>query len=235
MLNRLLSGILSLILLFFSQHACAHRDDYIDETLVYLTLEKHELELEYWLDSGHRSQPTGRYIRHNIAAEWGVTDQWMVYGRLTTINDNGSRLDSARVETRYRFSDEGVMPIDVAASLEINAQREADNSTTTAVEPRLILSRDFGEKLNLTSNFSEEIPVDTGKPVFLTALGARYNWTNLLRVGSELQYNFDEHAGSVIPQVWLAFEKDVTLKLGYSVGFDKEPGDFARLALEVEL
>lgn len=228
--------MLLLAVVLYTQEASAHRDDYINETLVYLTLERSELEAEYWFDLGRPSGDGGDFTRHNAALEWGKTDHWMVDGRATIVSKDGERtnFDSARLESRYRFFDEGALPVDIAASFEVNSERVSDGSTTVGVEPRLILSKDFGEKLNLTVNLSEEIPFNSESPVFLVAFGSRFNWTNFIRVGSEFQYNFDKHAGSVIPQLWLAFPRDVTVKIGYSIGVDQEPDDFVRAALEVE-
>jgi len=225
---------LTLALFLCTREASAHRDDYLNETLVYLTLGQKEVEAEYWYDRGYRPEDGSDFTRHNGAIEWGITDHWMVDGRITAISDAGTDFDSARVETRYRFSDEGTLPIDVAASFEVNSEREPDGSTTVNLEPRALLSRDFAEKFNVTANFSEEIPLDSGTPAFLAALGGRYNWSNLVRVGSELQYNFDQQIGAVIPQLWFAFPREITLKIGYSHGVDQAPADFVRVALEVE-
>lgn len=229
-------GMLLISMVLSTREASAHRDDYLNETLVYLTLERSEIEAEYWFDHGRKSGGRGDFSRHNTALEWGITDRWMVDGRATVVSEDrqGTNFDSARLESRYRFLDEGVLPVDIAASFEVNSAREPDGSTTVGIEPRLILSRDFGEKLNLTANLSEEIPLDSGSPAFLAAFGSRFNWTKLVRVGSELQYNFDERSGQVVPQVWLAFPRDVTVKIGYSIGVDREPDDFFRVALEVE-
>jgi len=219
-----------------SSPAQAHKDDYLDETLVYLTLERNELEAEYWLDRGRHAASGAHFLRHNVAMEWGITDHWMVDGRATGISDDGrsTEYDSSRVESRYRFLDEGDRLLDVAVSLEVNSERESDGSTTTAVEPRLIISHDFGEKTNLTLNLSEETPLDSGTPAFLAAFGNRIDLTRLVRVGSEFQYDFMAGAGAAIPQVWLTFPHEVTLKLGYSVGLGLEPDDYVRAALEIE-
>lgn len=232
----------TLILLSVSAGICprqasAHRDDYLDETLVYLTLAPHEHEVEYWFDHGTGSGPESGLIRHNAALEWGVTGHFMVDGRLTIASRNrdGTRFDSGRVESRYRFSDEGTNPVDVAASLEINAERDPDGSTSYGVEPRLVLSRDVREVLNFTVNLSEEVPLDSDERAFLTSFGSRFNWTSLVRAGAELHYDFNNHAGAVIPQLWFAFGHDTTLKLGYSRGFDRDTLDFIRGALEVEI
>ncbi|MFQ5714356.1 MAG: hypothetical protein ACE5GU_10025 [Candidatus Scalinduaceae bacterium] len=228
-------GMLLISVVLCTREASAHRDDYLNETLVYLTLERSELEAEYWFDHGRQSGDHRDFSRHNTAFEWGIIDSWMVDGRVAVVSEEGkgTNFDSARLESRYRFLDEGVLPVDIAASFEVNSERESDDSTTVGIEPRVILSRDFGEKLNLTVNLSEEIPLDSESPAFLVAFGSRFNWTKMVRVGSEFQYNFDEHSGSVIPQLWLAFPRDVTVKIGYSIGVDQEPDDFVRAALEV--
>ena len=230
------SAVLLILIVACVGEAHAHRDDYLNETLVYLTLERRELEAEYWLDYGQPSSGPGDFFRHNVALEWGITDHWMVDGRGTLISNEGqaTKLDSARVETRYRFLEEGARPIDVAFSFEVNGERDPDGSTELGVEPRLVLSRDFHEKLNLTLNLSEEIPLDSGSSAFLAAFGARFNWTERVRVGSELQYDFGMHSGAVIPQVWLAYPKGITVKLGYARGVDRAESDFVRAALEVE-
>jgi len=225
---------LTLPLLLFAGEASAHRDDYLNETVVYLTLEQNEVEAEYWFDRGWRSGGGHDFTRHNGAVEWGITNHWMMDGRVTAIADGDTRFDSARIESRYRFFDEGTLPVDMAASVEVNSEREPDGSTASGIEPRVILSRDFAEKTNVTANLSEEIPLESGTSAFLVALGGRYNWSDLVRLGSELQYNFDEHTGSVIPQLWLAFVSDLTIKVGEAIGIDREPNDFARIAVEVE-
>lgn len=227
-------GFPLLLLLLCTQRASAHRDDYINETLVYLTLERSELEAEYWLDRGWRSGDRNDFTRHNAALEWGLTDHWMVDGRVTAISDDKTNFDSARLESRCRFGDEGTFPVDIAVSFEVNSERESDGSSNVGIEPRVILSKDFGEQLNVTGNLSEEILLDSGTSEFLFAIGGRLNLTNLVRVGSELQYNFDEHLGSAIPQMWFAFARDVTLKIGYSASIDREPDEFVRAALEIE-
>jgi len=214
----------------------AHRDDYINETVVYLTLAHNEHEGEYWLDEGWHSGGHDYFTRHNIATELGITDKWMVDGRATIATNHGgpTTFESARFETRYRFSDEGVEPIDVATSFEVNTERETDGSHTEGVEPRLIFSKDVQEKLNFTINLSEEVPLDGESASTHAAFGDRYNWTELIRVGSELQYDLNGHSGAFIPQVWFAVTPETTLKIGYAARIDREPSNFVRAALEVE-
>jgi hypothetical protein len=236
-LNRIIIyGTLPVLLASCAGQASAHRDDYLNETVVYLTLARTEIEAEYWFDVGQHSGIHNHFIRHNIATEWGFTDKWMADGRVTLLSEQNKNLDFAswRIESRYRFGDENTLPIDVAVSLEANSERESDGSSTQGIEPRLILSKDVGEKLNFTGNFSEEIPLDGQPTAFLVAFGNRFNWTQLVRIGYELQYNYGTHSGSAVPQVWFALKHDITFKLGYSARFDQETDNFARAALEIE-
>ncbi len=234
--RKIIIFIVTCFLLALAGVADAHRDDYINETLVYGTLEQSEVEGEYWFDYGYKSNRRGGFLRHNIAAEWGITDHWMVDIRTTLKKKTGDNptFDSGRIESRYRLFNEGDLPVDVAISWEINWKRLENGSVRTGIEPRLILSRDFNKKLNITFNLSDEIPLDSSQSAMQVALGFRYNWNDLTRLGSELQYDTFEHMGSVIPQMWFALPDDIALKIGYSIGLDRNNENFARVALEVE-
>jgi len=211
----------------------AHREDYIDETLVFQTLEEHAVEPEYWFDYGTR--PEGDFTRHNVSLEYGITDHLMIDGRTTIDNPDNSKanFDSARFEIRSRFAEEGDWPIDIALSAEANTRRLENGRYQYDLEPRLILSKDFA-KLNFTLNVAEELPVNRGAPSVELASGARYDATKLFRFGSELKYDVHERSGAVIPQIWLAFPHEITFKTGYSKGFDQNREDFVRFVIEVE-
>lgn len=81
---------------------------------------------------------------------------------------------------------------------------------------------------------AEELPVNRGTPSVELASGARYDATKLFRFGSELKYDVHERSGEVIPQIWLAFPRDITFKARYSKGFDQNREDFVRFVIEVE-
>jgi hypothetical protein len=213
--------------------ALAHREDYLDETLVYQTLEHGEFEPEYWFDYGRQRDEGIDFMRHHVSAEYGLTEHWMIDARATMLKaeSDGLRFDSARLETRYRFAEEGTLPVDIALSGEMNVERDEAGVDRTAIEPRLILSHDFGD-LNFTLNLSEEIPFDSRAPQFLIATGLRYDATKLFRCGSEFKYSLQEQQASVIPQIWITLPHDLTLKLGYSYGFDHNRENFLRFAVE---
>ena len=232
-----LIGVLLIFLCNYSSPLLAHREDYIDETLVYETLEKGEVEPEYWLDFGYESDTDSDknigFLRHNFALEYGLTQHWMIDGRGTIRNmkDKKITFESGRFETRYRFFDEGTEPIDVAISLEANTEQDEHGRQQPAIEPRLILSRDF-KKLNLTLNLPEEVFLKTGELAFIPAWGFRYNTTHILRFGCEMRYNTHSHEDSVIPQIWFDLPYEITIKWGYSFGFNRNKESFGRVALE---
>ena len=184
---------LSIFFLGFSKSALAHRDDYIDETLVYLTLEKKEIEPEYWFDFGYKHDEDADknigFLRHNFALEYGITDHWMVDGRGTIKNmqDKKTFFDSGRFETRYRFFDEGTKPIDVAVSAEANTERDEHGKQQPAIEPRLILSKDF-KQLNLTLNLPEEIFLRSGKLAFVPSFGLNRSEERFGRLAVEVGF-----------------------------------------------
>ena len=234
---RNLIGILLIFLCSYSNPLFAHREDYIDETLVYETLEKGEVEPEYWLDFGYESNTDSDknigFLRHNFALEYGLTQHWMIDGRGTIRNmrDKKTIFESGRFETRYRFFDEGTKPVDVAVSLEANTQRDEHGRQQPVIEPRLILSKDF-KKLNLTLNLPEEIFTRSGELAFVPSFGVRFNATKILRLGAEMKYNTHRHEDSVVPQIWFALPHEITIKLGYSFGFNRNKQSFGRVALE---
>jgi len=236
---RLYKIILFLLFIFLnSELAFAHRDDYIGETLVYMTLDKGETEAEYWFDGGYRKQGDSdkkvTFFSHNLAAEYGINKYWMVDGRVTieTIRHGETVFKSGRVETRYRFFEENEKPVDIAVSAEANTERDEQGRQQPAIEPRLILSKDFNQ-LNFTLNLPEEILIKSGDTAFVPSFGFRYNATEFFRFGDEVRYNVHSNEGSIIPQVWFAFPHEITLKIAYSFGFDRNTENFGRVAIEV--
>jgi hypothetical protein len=213
--------------------AHAHREDYIDETLVFVTIERGAVEPEYWFDAGR--DDSGRFTRHHLALEYGITRFWMIDGRVTWLDgpSGGLRLDASRVETRYRFFEEGTQPIDAAVSGEINSRHDENGRQIAGVEPRLILSKDFG-KLNFTLNSAVEIPLNRGGPSSDARAGWRYDATDHFRLGAEFHYDSEGGELALIPQIWLIFLRDAAFKAGYSHDFAARHERFLRLALELE-
>ncbi len=227
------SLLLALSFSLFTQPVFAHKADYIDDTLVFETLESGEAEPEYFLDVGRRDgDRRTRFQRHTLAFEYGLTEHWMIDARASFDRDSGDTLgfDNFHIESRYRFSDEGQLPVDLA----ISAELFWEGSDIFGIAPRLILSKDFGA-LNLTLNLTEEIELQpVSNTAFQLGFGTRYDLSEQVRVGTEIKYTPNAHKGSVIPQVAFMFPYDITVKFGYSHGFDKNEERFCRAVVEVE-
>ena len=219
----------TVLCLILTQSVQAHRDDFIDETLVYRTLDQGEIELEYGLDYGDRPDPDDKFIRHIFAAEYGLTDRFMVNGKVLL----ESEFDLALVEFRYRFFEEGERLIDVAFSAEVEVENVENDSDEYHAQPRLIFSKDL-EKLNFTVNLPLKIPFKSSPSEFIPAIGWRYDAAGVFKFGAEVKYNTFNKKGSVIPQVWFELPEEMLLKLGYSQGFDQNPESYMRTFLEKE-
>ncbi len=205
----------ALVVLLSASEASAHREDYTGSTLVFLTLERGEFEPEYILDVV-RPDDEGSFLRHTLALEFGITDRWMIDGRLATLDgaDASTNLGSAHLETRYRFGEEGAFPVDVAFSAETGWERANEGSDDFEFEPRLILSKDFG-RVNTTANFVA-IVSSGEKTSLIVNGGVRYDASRTIRIGSEFAFDERTRTGSVMPQIWFALPSELTLKLGAS-------------------
>lgn len=196
----------------------AHRDDYLNETFVFQTLEAGEFEPEVWLDWAPQSEGRPRFATYAGAFEYGVTEHWMVDGFAGWIDVAGEdpTLHRLRAETRVRFGEEGDRPVDLAASFEVEYERHkerpaGDPSRQPEIEndlwltPRLVLSRDLPHEFNFTLHLDltrelREHRADRWTPGF--ALAARYPREAFLRYGVELRQDFGEQRQSLlVPQV----------------------------------
>lgn len=228
-------AVAPILVLLGGAPAGAHREDYLDETPVFLTLERGELEPEYWFDLGGGGGVFPAFVRHNLALEAALTEHWMCDVRATLRRDRGGphRFEAARAETRVRFGEEGERPVDLAASAEVNVEREADGAWAPGVEPRLILSRDWSA-WNLTVNLPLEIGLDGSTASFDPTLGVRWG-TGRFRAGAEAKWFGRERSGALIPQLWVELWEGGTFKTGWSQGVGRDSESFLRLALETEL
>ena len=226
-------------LLLFPSVAWAHRDDYLDETFVYVTLGRHEFELEGWAEArrGTDHRTAGWYTG---AFEYGITAHWMADGAAQALDQGeGLQFGRLRLETRARFAEEGEWPVDVAASAEY--EHETQDATRVEEEdvltPRLVLSRDVSRDLNTTLNFDFPVSLSGEREVtFAYALGVRYPAETAVRVGTELKGDPSEHTATVFPQIWFALPKELTLKFGTGIGLTSRTDPWVvRAVAEIEL
>ncbi len=200
--------------------ASAHRDDYIDETFVYMTLTRREFEVELW-GEGHGGRGRRPSQWYTGAFEYGIRSRWTIDGAGQWTQDRDPlRFGRLRLETRYRFSEEGRWPVDLAASAEY--ERERSGSTADyeqTLTPRIVISRDLMTRFNTTINLDFPITVTGGTDLsFAWALGTRYPDEGLVRYGVEFKQRASENQTMVFPQLWFALPREMTVKLGLGIG-----------------
>ena len=242
---------LGIFLLVWTAPAFGHRDDYLNETFVFQTIERGEFEPELWIDAGRGRERSGGFRAYAAAFEYGITDHWMVdsfAGWIDPIEGSGF-LQRIRAETRVRFGEEGDRPVDVAASFEVEHEREQDVGEEVSrkiarlrglwiLTPRLVLSRDLGGwNLTLNLDAAREFPAG-GRDRWTSgyALGARYPREAFLRYGVELRQDWGSQPTSLLmPQVWLSLAHEMTVKVGAGARFEGSPHErFLRIVFERE-
>jgi len=228
-----------LILLLLPSVTFAHRDDYLDETFVYLTLGRHEFEIEGWAEArrGADHRTVGWYTG---AFEYGLSSHWMADAAAQILHrGDGFQFGRLRVETRARFAEEGKWPLGVAASTEYEHETRASTGVESedVLTPRLVLSRDLSRELNTTLNLDFPIRLSGEREMtFAYALGVRYPAETVVRVGTELKGDPSEHTATVFPQAWFALPKRLTLKFGTGIGLTSRTDRWvARAVAEIEL
>jgi hypothetical protein len=222
-----------LLFVVYYTPATATEDDYLDDTLVYQTLEQGELELESWLDFV-RSNEENNFYRNTFALEHGITDYLQVEGFASFSNaEDKYGLESWQLEVRYHFDNWNIHGISPAFSLEYEDDRLEHSQILV---PRLVLNRDFDE-LNITVDLLGEIEIRGSEGNALGyALGLRYGEDQRrFRPGVEVkQTSGSEIRGAIIPQVSIRLTNGTQLKLGYSQGFTHKDTNFFRLVFEAE-
>ena len=232
-LGRAAAGAAGLALWLLPAALLAHKDDYLGDTFVFVTLEARELELEYWLDA--QDEPRG--LRHTTGIEYGITNHLMADVSARWLQRAGGPFAFSQgfVELRYRFGEEGRHLIDPAASLEYEVRRDPEGRRRRLLEPRLVLSRDFAG-WNVTTNFFYSIVLDEpGRSSLEAAAGIRSpafgRWSTSLEFRREVAL---ENETLVIPQIWYRISPEAYVKAGGGKNFAGEKGNFVRIAFEVE-
>jgi len=165
-------------------------------TYPYMTLPEGVLELEHYLDAkfnDYDNPATGTVERdwnvvdwqHQVEFEYGITDHldfgfYNVFGQ-KPYGDFAYK--GAKVRSRYRFSDEGVLPVDPALYLEV-----AYYGDEIKMEEMLILSKKLGRfEFSLNAKGEQELVLDDNSWEFevIPMLGAGYHITDYVAVGVE--------------------------------------------------
>src|SRR5262249_24346685 len=139
------------------------------------------------------------------------------------------------LELRYRFGEENTHVLDPAASIEYRIERDAaDGEARHFLEPRIVLSRDFGDAnvtLNLAYVIDLESPKESAPEI---ALGLRSPALGPWRAGFEVRREIVDNVTEVIPQLWTRFSEEATLKVGAGKTLAGAHDAFARIAFELE-
>lgn len=225
---------LALLALLSPSAAKAHKDDYLTDTFVFVTLDRNELEIEYFLDGDFSPRALG----HRLGAEYGFSDHlmgdvamsWMQYSGGPAVFHEGF------LELRYRFGEENQHLLDPAMSVEFRVERNrAGGETRHLLEPRLVLSKDIGD-YNVTLNLAYAIDLVTpGESAPEIAMGFRSPAVGPFRAGLELRRELaTENVFSVIPQAWVRFSNDAYVKIGVGKNLAAGKESFVRVAVEIE-
>jgi hypothetical protein len=168
----------------------------------YATQPQGNLEVEIWNDVDSPKAPfsvADSLITQRLELEYGLTDHWDV--ALYHVFEQGSpdrtpfHFASWRLETRYRFAEKNVWPVDVEVYLE--GERPAALDEPFELEEKLILEKDFG-RFALVANLVGEQKLARGDRrghLWEVDLGARLEVTPRLRLAAEY-WNIQESAGS---------------------------------------
>jgi hypothetical protein len=167
-------AIITGILLISASVARADRRAFV-HTYEYMTAPKGATELELW-NTQSRSEFGNRGASGfdlQLELEHGITDRWDIalYQVLAQVDaadpaqSESLHFASTRVETRYRFAERGELPVNVLVYFEVGKQF---GETRWEIEPKLVLSRDFG-KTSVSLNIIPEIEVE--KEVAMTGEG----------------------------------------------------------------
>ena len=141
-------GLLALFLFSFCATASAYRDDYLNETIVYRTVERGTTEFENWFD-WEQPPSESTFFLYDLTLEHGVTDHFMLGALIGSDTARGSlNYGRSRLEARYRFGEENPNGVSFATSIEFEDDQIERSDNVIA---RFVLSRDFKD-FNLTVN-----------------------------------------------------------------------------------
>jgi hypothetical protein len=216
-------------------------------TYEYSTVPEGKTAVELWHTQGRATwdKTSPQYYEGILEIEHGITDHWDMafYTVIAQLAGDATatealRLDSARVETRYRFADRGEWPVDTLVYLEL---AKDFGRSIYEIEGKVIVARDF-DKVTVAANAIGEVAVgnDTAETELEIgwAAGVTYAAHPKLRIGAETwgQYEEAETYLSAGPALnWSASSNFwVTGTAGFGIT-DEAPAFEARLIMGIEL
>jgi hypothetical protein len=155
----------------------------------YATQPKGNLEFEVWNDviAPRPGASTDTVIAQKVELEYGLTDAWDISLYHMFLGGGPEHeayhFDGWSLESRYRFVDRNVWPVDVEAYLEL--ERPADFSEAFELEEKIIIGKDIGRLGFVLNLVGEESLTRAADPHWEVDLGVRYEIIPPVRVGLE--------------------------------------------------
>jgi hypothetical protein len=190
--SAVLISVLAIAFCAWSAPAHADRRSFA-QTYEYVTMPRGGLELEFYNTQTRPSfDDDAQELVWQIEIEYGITDHWDISlyqafsqasGNTDPALDSAFRYSETKLRTRYRFGERGAWPVDVLGYFEIKFPFGED---ALALEPKLILARDFG-KLTAAVNLIAEIEREDGETELIPewAAGVTYELSPSFKVGAE--------------------------------------------------
>ena len=198
-------------------------------TYEYGTTPEGQTEIELWhteLRDSWRSDTPQRF-EERLEVEYGLTDRWDI-SMYTLFQEVAAKdptvaqalgFDAVHVETRYRISDRGVLPVDTELYLEVAKDFGA---SVYEIESKVILARDFDRvtaALNLIDEASVGNDVPGGANELGFAFGLTYEVTPKLRLGGETWGMHGDYGTNWSAGPALAFAPSSKFWLAMTAGF----------------
>jgi len=217
-------------------------------TYEYLTMPEGGLELELYNTQKRATfaDASPRAFQLQIEVEYGITDHWdvslyQVFDQVSTpdpMTSDPLHYAQTKLRTRYRFAERGELPVDLLAYFELKKDFAA---SVYAIEPKLIVARDFGP-LTAAVNLIAEVElgdVETEVEPEWTA-GVSYEVVPAFKIGAEtigaLELESKEVAASAGPALSWAPSPKLWVSAGALFGLtDGAPDLTARLIIGLGL
>jgi hypothetical protein len=233
MKNTLIASLFGLLIL--PATVMAHKEDYLDETFVYQTMEEGVLALEYRSRYFDRSEDRqfDSYWNNSLFVEYGLAERTMIEVRSAWgTPESDDQFAGGFAQLRHRFGNEGDYFIDPAFAIEYETEREND-TLKDALTGVLILSKDIGS-FNMTLNYAKPYALgSSNNPEDKKSFGIRYP-SHGIRWSIEYK-DLGKSKRYVLPAVQLPITHGVPLKLGVGKGVNNQsPRYLAAALLEIE-
>lgn len=224
----ILASAFTLALASVGNPAFAHQRDYLVNQS-YHTAGRGEFEVEMHNDLNLKDLDNDDTYnsKHQMEFEYGLTNrlQLAYYEVFTWDRPNDWQRDAFKIETKYRFSESGALPIDVALYGEYKNPNGHREGASDELEGKLIVSRDFGP-WNLIANLITEREINTHEDwQWEYTAGVSYALSPKARVGLELKENLGDHKLQLVPGIYASLTPNVRVLFGPAIGLTHASND----------